>query len=97
MKPAGLVVPDAGTDVVDWRSVPELIDNGRRYSCIVDRKSQPWWPSADTKSGFNGRWGQHVAVDKLSRRAGPRFPNYARMFLLAFADGDGRGLLNLGG
>jgi hypothetical protein len=64
---------------------------------VVDRATQKWWPSPDTKSGFNGRWGQHVTADALSRRAGPHFPNYARMFLLALADGDGRNLLKIGG
>ena len=92
VKPTTLNVPDAGADVVDWRSKPRepATLDGRTYDCIVDRKTQPWWPNPDTKSGFNGRWGQHVAADSLSRRAGPRFPNYPLMFLLALADGVGR-------
>ncbi|HKP41792.1 hypothetical protein [Mycobacterium sp.] len=99
VKPTGLNVPDAGSDVVEWRCKPRepLQDGARAYNCVVDRTTQKWWPSADTKSGFNGRWGQHVTADALSRRAGPRFPNYARMFLLALADGDGRKLLKIGG
>lgn len=97
VKPAGLSVPDAGSDVVDWRSARGLQIDGRVYDCIVNRATQPWWPGADTRSGFNGRWGQHVTADGLSRRAGPRFPNYPQMFLLALADGEGRGLLTLDG
>src|SRR5215208_4436204 len=101
VKPATLSVPDAETDVVDWRSQPRqpLTLDGRVYDCIVDRKTQSWWPNPDTKTGFNGRWGQHVTADSLSRRAGPRFPNYPLMLLLALADGVGRTppLLKLGG
>ena len=99
VKPAGVSVPDGGSDVVDWRCKPRepLQDGARVYNCVVDRATQKWWPSPDTKSGFNGRWGQHVTADALSRRAGPHFPNYARMFLLALADGDGRNLLKIGG
>jgi hypothetical protein len=95
LRPAGLTVPDAGTDIVDWRSQRALTIGDRTYDCIVDRAAQPWWPSDDTLHGFWGRWGQHVTYDALPRRAGPRFPNYARMFLLALADGDARQLLNL--
>lgn len=101
VKPDALDVPDAGADVVAWRSRPRepLTLDGRIYDCIVDRTTQPWWPNPDTKSGFNGRWGQHVTADSLARRAGPRFPNYPLMFLLALADGLGRNppLLQLDG
>ena len=99
LTPPGVRVPDAGTDVVEWRSRPRepLTLDGRVYDCFVDRRTQPFWPDRDTKKGFNGRWGQHVTADSLSRRAGPRFPDYAQMFLLALADGHGRGLLNLNG
>jgi hypothetical protein len=92
VKPERVSVSDAGADVVDWRCKPSkaLTLDGRVYDCIVDRKTQPWWPNPDTKSGFNGRWGQHVTADSLSRRAGPRFPNYPLMFLQAVADGVGR-------
>ena len=92
VKPAKISVSDSGADVVDWRCKPSEAQtlDGRVYDCIVDRKAQPWWPNPDTKSGFNGRWGQRVTADSLSRRAGPRFPNYPLMFLLAIADGVGR-------
>jgi hypothetical protein len=95
LRPAGLAVPDAGNDIVDWRSQRALTIDDRTYDCIVDRTAQPWWPSDDTLHGFWGRWGQHVTSDALPRRAGPRFPSYARMFLLALADGDARQLLDL--
>lgn len=92
VKPAAITVPDGGADVVDWRSRPgaPVEDGGRVYDCMVNRATQLWWPNPDTKTGFNGRWGQHVTADGLSRRAGPRFPNYPQMFLLALADGLGR-------
>lgn len=95
LRPAGLTVPDAGSDIVDWRSQRALTIGDRTYDCIVDRAAQPWWPSDDTVHGYWGRWGQHVTADALPRRAGPRFPGYARMFLLALADGDARQLLDL--
>ncbi|WP_059017086.1 hypothetical protein [Mycobacterium sp. M26] len=101
VKPATITVPDAGADVVDWRSRPgsPLTIDGRVYDCMVDRAKQLWWPNPDTTTGFNGRWGQHVTADSLSRRAGPRFPNYPQMFLLGLADGLGRTppLFTLGG
>lgn len=101
VKPATITVPDAGADVVDWRSRPgsPLTIDGRVYDCMVDRAKQLWWPNPDTTTGFNGRWGQHVAADSLSRRAGPRFPNYPQMFMLGLADGLGRTppLFTLGG
>lgn len=92
VKPASLVVPDAGADVADWRCTPgsPVSIDGREYDCVVNRATQKWWPNPDTTTGFNGRWGQHVTADGLSRRSGPRFPNYPQMFLMALADGVGR-------
>lgn len=92
VRPPGLNVPDAGTDVVEWRCRPRqpLALDGRTYDCLVDRATQGWWPDPDSLRGFRGRWGQHVTADALSRRAGPRFPDYPRMFLQALADGAGR-------
>ena len=39
------------------------------------------------ETGYRGRWGQRVTGDAVPRRAGPRFPNYLKMFLLAMAMG----------
>jgi hypothetical protein len=97
LRPAGLAVPGAGPDVADWQSRRALVLNGRTYDFVVDRETQKWWPGDDGEQGFFGRWGQHVAGDRLPRRAGPRFPDYARMFLEALADGDNRDLLDLDG
>ncbi len=92
VKPPGLVLADAGADVEEWRSRPAapVTLNGRVYDCVVNRTEQSWWPHPDGLRGFHGRWGQHVTADALSRRAGPRFPNYPLMFLQALADGLGR-------
>lgn len=98
VRPRDLTVPDAGEDVVDWRSQRSLVLEGRTYSSVVERgPKQPWWPGDDNEQGFWGRWGQHVTTDGLGRRAGPRFPNYAAMFLGALADGDTRQQLELDG
>ena len=43
----------------------------------------------------NGRWGQHVTSDFLPRRSGPKFPDYVKMFLMALAYGNAKGLLDL--
>jgi len=71
--------------------------NGRTYDFRVDRATQGWWPSEDGEAGFRGRWGQQVTSDYLPRRSGPKFPDYARMFLMALAYGDAKGLLDLSG
>lgn len=101
VKPPGLTLADAGTDVVEWRSRPSapVTLNGREYDCVVNRFKQSWWPHPDGLHGFHGRWGQHVTSDPLARRAGPRFPNYPLMFLQALADGVSRTppLLDLNG
>ncbi|MBY0288782.1 MAG: hypothetical protein K2X52_16790 [Mycobacteriaceae bacterium] len=36
---------------------------------------------------FRGRWGQGVSTDSMSRRCGPKFPDYVDMFLRALEDG----------
>jgi hypothetical protein len=56
---------------------------------VVDRSTQDWWPAQNRLrgGGFTGRWGQNVTLDPLARRAGPRFPEYWRLFLLALEDG----------
>ncbi|MGE2814716.1 hypothetical protein ACQI5H_06145 [Mycobacterium heidelbergense] len=85
--PAGLRVPDAGNDVESWRAQGDT-----SIGSVVDRPTQRWWPDDDNERGFWGRWGQQVTSDPLGRRSGPRFPNYAVMFIQALADGDTRNL-----
>jgi hypothetical protein len=95
VRPAGLTIPDGGSDMQDWASEQGLARNGRRYDFRVDRANQIWWPSDDGERGFRGRWGQHVTSDFLPRRSGPKFPDYVKMFLMALAYGDAKGLLEL--
>ena len=97
IRPAGLAIPDGGPDVQDWTAQRDLTLNGRRYDFIVDRTTQVWWPSDGGEKGFRGRWGQQVASDVLTRRSGPRFPDYVTMFLKALAAGDAAGQLDLNG
>jgi hypothetical protein len=67
--------------------------NGRRYSLIVGTKADPlgttdrpvWLPSHDGASGFRGRWGNRVTQDPFSRRVGMVYPDFASMFLRAWA------------
>jgi hypothetical protein len=99
-KPGGVTVHPAGmaprpewTKPQAWRSAQAQLINGRQYDFIVDRATQPWWPSDNGRSGFRGRWGQRVDVDRLPRRSGVRFPEFWRLFLLALEDGRQRGLL----
>ncbi|KUI34709.1 hypothetical protein AU195_09320 [Mycobacterium sp. IS-1496] len=95
VRPATVLVPDAGADVQDWRAQEGLALNGRTYGFLVDRATQVWWPSDDLQNGFRGRWGQRVADDPVPRRCGPTFPEYWKMFLTAVADGDNTGMLTL--
>ena len=90
--PAGMVPREEWTRPQTWRSA-HTAANGRQYDYIVNRSAQPWWPSHDHTSGFRGRWGQRVERDRLPRRAGVRFPEFWRLFLLALEDGRQRGLL----
>lgn len=93
IRPVGLQVPDAGADIEDWRSAQGVPVDGRRYDYLVDRATQIWWPADDGDGGFQGRWGQRVEADPLPRRAGMRFPQFWKMFLMAIADGKSTGLL----
>jgi hypothetical protein len=86
IRPAGLPITGVA-DAVDWVSAQGVSHNGRTYDYIVDRPTQIWWPSDDGETGYHGRWGQRVVSDSLGRRAGPRFPDYVRMMLMALADG----------
>lgn len=64
---------------------------------IVDRSRQAWWPVEDNPrypGTFNGHWGQCVTTDPYGRRAGPRFPPFWRMFLLALEDGRTKGIFS---
>lgn len=96
VRPSGLQIPDAGSVIEDWRSQQGLQIDGRTYDFLVDRSTQVWWPSDDQQNGYRGRWGQRVTADYSARRSGPTFPPYWKMFLMALADGDARGLLDLG-
>ena len=71
----------AGTELGSWRST------------VVERGSQVWWPGESPGSGYRGRWGPRVANDPFGRRAGMRFPDFWRMFFLAFAIGKSAGTL----
>ena len=75
----------AGANFVEWRSDADLVIGSRKYTSIVDRATQIWWPSDDGKSGYRGRWGPFVTNDPLGRRAGMRFPEFWRMFFVALA------------
>ena len=93
LQPAGLDVPDAG-HIEFWRSRRDTTPDGRTLDYVVNRASQRWWPDDDLEKGFWGRWGQQVTNDPLGRRSGPRFPNYAVMFIQALADGDTKGMFS---
>jgi hypothetical protein len=93
IRPAGLVIPDAGSDVSDWTSAQGIIIGPRQYNFLVDRTTQVWWPGDDGQTGFRGRWGQRVENDPVPRRAGMRFPEFHKMFFLALADGKASGQL----
>jgi hypothetical protein len=92
--PAGIAPPNDWTRPQEWRSAQGQVINARQYDFIVDRSAQPWWPSDNGRSGFRGRWGQRVEGDRLPRRAGMRFPEFWRLFLLAIEDGRIRKLLS---
>lgn len=91
--PAGMAPQKEWTKPQGWRSAQAQLINGRQYDYIVDRTAQSWWPSDNGRSGFRGRWGQRVESDRLPRRAGVRFPEFWRLFLLAVEDGRQKGLL----
>jgi hypothetical protein len=79
-------------EVWRWSRVPGwTLDDGPigNPDMVVDRSTQDWWPAQNRLrgGGFTGRWGQNVTLDPLARRAGPRFPEYWRLFLLALEDG----------
>jgi hypothetical protein len=86
VRPKGLTVPDAGSDVQDWAAAQNSIVAGRTYDFLVDRSRQPWWPSEDGKPSYQGRWGPRVENDKLPRRSGMFFPEFWLMFLEAIAN-----------
>jgi hypothetical protein len=90
--PASVVPRNEWTQPQAWRSA-QMSANGRQYDHIVNRSAQRWWPSNDHTSGFRGRWGQRVERDWLPRRSGVRFPEFWRLFLLAYEDGRQRGLI----
>lgn len=89
IKPRGVTVAGAGIAEEEWQVQAALPVGGRIYSHLVNRETQRWWPNDDNETGYRGRWGQRVTKDFLPRRAGPRFPDYLKMFLSARGDGDG--------
>lgn len=91
LHPVGVVVPAAGPDTQAWRAQQGLEIDGRRYDFLVDRTVRAWWPDFRRSTGYLGRWGPRVQTDPLSRRAGMQFPDFWKMFLLAFADGKAKG------
>jgi hypothetical protein len=93
VRPAGLPIPGHNDRLNDWGCRQGLIVNNRTYDFVVDRGTQIWWPSDDGTKGFRGRWGQRVTSDPLSRRAGPRFPEFWKMFLTALESGFSEGTL----
>jgi hypothetical protein len=99
IRPSGVVAAGGGLDDQIWAAKQGLIGpDGRRYDFIVDRATQGWWPNTDNdEKGFRGRWGQQVTSDFLPRRSGPRFPDYAKLFLLALAYRDSHPVFKSGG
>jgi hypothetical protein len=85
--PQGIVPKGAGLAVEEWKVRQGLSIGNRNYDYLVDRQTQRWWPNPDMETGFRGRWGQRVTSDFLPRRAGPRFPDYLKVFFLALAAG----------
>jgi hypothetical protein len=85
--PVGVTEQNTWPNPQTWRSARNVTIGARHYDFLVDRATQPWWPSDDGRQGFRGRWGQRVETDPFTRRAGVRFPEFWRMFLLAWEDG----------
>jgi hypothetical protein len=88
--PDGLAVSGvAATQVQPWKAQQGQVIGPRTYDYLVEREKQHWWPIyGDVPRGFMGRWGQHVTTDFLPRRSGPKFPDHAKMFLLALSHGN---------
>ncbi len=91
--PANVAPRNDWTKPQGWRAAQAQVVNGRQYDFIVDRAAQPFWPHDNGRSGFRGRWGPRVEGDRLPRRAGMRFPDFWKLFLVAVADGRSRNLL----
>ena len=95
MRPTDLTIPGVTTQLENWRCQQGLQGAvGRKYDFIVNRRDQVWWPSDDGTAGYRGRWGQRVTSDPLPHRAGVRFPEFWKMFLIALEHGFGSGDLN---
>lgn len=87
VRPRNLTIPDLTGTEHFWPGDQDA------QALIVDRNNQVWWPSDDGTKGFRGRWGQRVAPDPLPHRAGVKFPEFWKMFLLALEQGFGDGSL----
>jgi hypothetical protein len=83
VRPKNVAVPGVTSAEPVWPSDGHMVD------MIVDRSRQVWWPSDDGTAGYRGRWGQRVAADPLPHRAGVKFPEFWKMFLIALEQGFG--------
>jgi hypothetical protein len=96
--PQGLVPPilGPGAKLVSWPRFAggeTPLDTGlanRRYSLLLGTQAEPfvrppWVPNDGGTAGFRGRWGNRVADDPATRRAGMTFRAYWEAFLFAIA------------
>jgi hypothetical protein len=88
IRPKGVDVAGVTDMLEDWRVERNKTIGPRKYDYLVNRDEQRFWPNPDNELGYRGRWGQRVTSDFLPRRAGPKFPDYFRMFMMGLAAGD---------
>jgi len=88
IRPRGVNVAGVPSMLQDWNVQRNETIGQRHYDYVVNRDTQRFWPNFDGELGYQGRWGQRVTSDFLPRRAGPKFPNYFKMFMMGLAAGD---------
>jgi len=88
IRPKGVDVAGVTDMLEDWTVDRNLNIGPRHYDYIVNRDEQRFWPNPDMELGYRGRWGQRVTSDFLPRRAGPKFPDFFKMFMMGLADGN---------
>jgi len=88
IRPRGVDVAGVTDMLEDWAVERNKTIGRHHYDYLVDRDAQRFWPNPDGELGYRGRWGQRVTSDFMPRRAGPKFPDYFRMFMMALAAGD---------
>lgn len=88
IRPKGVNVAGVTDMLEDWAVEQNKTIGRHRYDYIVNRNEQRFWPNPDMELGYRGRWGQRVTSDAMPRRAGPKFPDYFRMFMMGLAAGD---------